>query len=602
MLDDRSERERREEGQAANDQDRSDQQTDEERTVGREGAGRGGNRLLGDERTGNRERRHDDQEAADEHDDTERGVVPWSIGRQTSKGRTVIRRCGTVGIEDLREAVRAGIADSGDRRRQHGRDGGEDQHAERQAKHGKHRHLHFLGLDLLAEIFRRAADHQACDEDGDDDEHQDAVEAGADAADDDFAELQVDERDHAAKCRKAAEHAVDRAAGCRGRDDGEQRGGSDAEANFLAFHIAALDAKRMDQRIACCLGPVGHDHAGDEQRAHRGQDGPALTLAADHAAEDVGQRSTDGEDRQHLDEVGERVRVLERMSGVGVEETAAIRAEHLDGKLRGNRANGDRLLHAFERRRIDIGAERLRHAKIDVYQRQNDADRQQDIERRADHIDPEIADRLARGARECADQRDGDGNAGCRRHEVLHRQAGHLHEVGHRAFAAIVLPIGIGDEAGRRVERQIWLNRSHAGRVIRQTALQSLQQVKSDEAGEAEQQHGDRIGRPVLLFAFVRAGQAIKPPLQGTEDKGEECALAGKDTRHVTAERFDEQEKDPNVKEDLKPSVEGHGSNFPYPAPLEALGANESIDQVSGEKERHAATENVIEKHCRLSD
>ncbi|GES43726.1 hypothetical protein RsS62_29780 [Rhizobium dioscoreae] len=106
----------------------------------------------------------------------------------------------------------------------------------------------------------------------------------------------------------------------------------------------------------------------------------------------------------------------------------------------------------------------------------------------------------------------------------------------------------------------------------------------------------------MLLFAFIRAGQTIKPPFHRTEDEREEGALAGKDTRHVTAERFDEQEKDPDINEDLKPSVEGHGGNFPYPALSEALGANESIDQVDGEKDRHAATENVIEKHCRLSD
>ena len=34
---------------------------------------------------------------------------------------------------------------------------------------------------------------------GEDDEHQDAVEAGADAADDDLAELHVDQRDQAAE-------------------------------------------------------------------------------------------------------------------------------------------------------------------------------------------------------------------------------------------------------------------------------------------------------------------------------------------------------------------------------------------------------------------
>ena len=49
------------------------------------------------------------------------------------------------------------------------------------------------------------------------------------------------------------------------------------------------------------------------------------------------------EDRQHLHEVGQRRRVLERVRGVGVEEAAAVGAEHLDGLLRGDRAHGQRL-------------------------------------------------------------------------------------------------------------------------------------------------------------------------------------------------------------------------------------------------------------------
>ena len=44
-------------------------------------------------------------------------------------------------------------------------------------------------LDLLAQILRRASNHQPGDEDREDGEDQQAVEAGADAAEDDLAEL-----------------------------------------------------------------------------------------------------------------------------------------------------------------------------------------------------------------------------------------------------------------------------------------------------------------------------------------------------------------------------------------------------------------------------
>ena len=75
------------------------------------------------------------------------------------------------------------------------------------------------------------------------DEQQHAVEAGADAADDDLAELHVDQRDHAAERREAIVHGVDRAAGGGRRDDREQRRQGDAEADLLAFHVAAGRAR-----------------------------------------------------------------------------------------------------------------------------------------------------------------------------------------------------------------------------------------------------------------------------------------------------------------------------------------------------------------------
>ena len=63
----------------------------------------------------------------------------------------------------------------------------------------QHRHLHVVGLDFLAEIFRRAADHQSGDEHGEHDEDEHSVKTRADAAEDDFAELNVEQRHEAAE-------------------------------------------------------------------------------------------------------------------------------------------------------------------------------------------------------------------------------------------------------------------------------------------------------------------------------------------------------------------------------------------------------------------
>ncbi|MNL24772.1 hypothetical protein D3C87_1462210 [compost metagenome] len=198
-------------------------------------------------------------------------------------------------------------------------------------------------------------------------------------------------------------HGVDRTAGGSGGDDRKERRECHAEASFLAFHVASGKAEAVHQRISGRFRPIGHCNTGDEQNTHGSKDCPALTGVADHTAEDVGEGSTDREDRHHLDHVGDGIRVFERMRGIGIEETAAIGAEHLDRQLRRYRADCDRLPRAFKRLGADISAKRLRHAEPYVNQGKHDTGRQQDVERRAHHIHPEIADGLAGSAREGAD-------------------------------------------------------------------------------------------------------------------------------------------------------------------------------------------------------
>ena len=47
---------------------------------------------------------------------------------------------------------------------------------------------------------------------------------------------------------------------------------------------------------------------------------------AGHPAQGYRERRADEEDREHLQEIGERRRILERMRAVGVEEAAAVGA------------------------------------------------------------------------------------------------------------------------------------------------------------------------------------------------------------------------------------------------------------------------------------
>ena len=64
------------------------------------------------------------------------------------------------------------------------------------------------------------------------------------------------------------------------------------------------------------------------------------------------------------------------------------------------------------------------------------------------------------------------------------REAEHLHEVGHRAFAAVVLPIGVGDEAHCRVESEIGGNARLSRRIERQDGLKTHQSIENEEAAE----------------------------------------------------------------------------------------------------------------------
>jgi len=262
-----------------------------------------------------------------------------------------------------------------------------------------------------------------------------------------------------------------------------------------------------------------------------------------------------------------RGRVLERMRRIGVEEAAAVGAEHLDRDLRGDRPDRDGLLATFERGGLDIRAKRLRYALPDQEQRVDDADRQQDVERATRDIDPEVAHRLGRGAREAANERHCQHDAGRRGEEILVRQAEHLHEVGQRAFAAVVLPIGVGDEAHRRVEGKILGHRRLLGRIERQQGLQAHQCIEDDKAADMEEQHGDRVGDPVLLAFRIDPAHPIERGFDRLQDRGQKSALAAEDARHVPTERHDECDHNGTIEKNLNPANEGHGGNTFRTAP-----------------------------------
>ena len=96
------------------------------------------------------------------------------------------------------------------------------------------------------------------------DEH--AVKPGPNPTDNDFTELDVEQRHKTPERRERIVHGVDRAAGGVGGHRGEQGGIEDAEAHFLSLHVApgGHDAQVLMNGIATRLGPPTEKNAGQE--------------------------------------------------------------------------------------------------------------------------------------------------------------------------------------------------------------------------------------------------------------------------------------------------------------------------------------------------
>jgi hypothetical protein len=222
-----------------------------------------------------------------------------------------------------------------------------------------------------------------------------------------------------------------------GGDAGEQSALGDAEAHFLALHVAAglgragrrLDANLRQQRRA---GLFRHDddrQEQDQQRAHDAVQNPGLPAVADHLAEAEHDRTRQHDHQQRLHQVGDGGCILKRMRGVGIEEAAAIGAQMLDGLKRGYRPECDRLVSSLHRMRGDDGGEGLRLTLLDHQQREHERSRHQHARREADEVTVEIAEIGATVLhREGADERHCDDESSGGRSEHREGDCRHLTE------------------------------------------------------------------------------------------------------------------------------------------------------------------------------
>ena len=219
------------------------------------------------------------------------------------------------------------------------------------------------------------------------------------------------------------------------------------------------------------------------------------------------------------------------------------------------------LRRAFDRRRGRITVEGLHHALLHEHDRNQDRQRQQDVERAARKIGPKIPDAVRLLAHKPTRQRDGDRDAGRSAHEIVHRQTGHLREVTHCRFAGIRLPVRIRHEADRGVEREGEGNVRQVLRIERQPLLRHFHDQQHDAADDVEHEHRDRVGLPRHLLRRRDAGKFVDAPLNRPEWARQKMALSRKHPRQEFPERRGDGDQSGDEKRQLKEIAFVHMQN-----------------------------------------
>ncbi|MNF78653.1 hypothetical protein D3C84_608450 [compost metagenome] len=322
-------------------------------------------------------------------------------------------------------------------------------------------------------------------------------------------------------------HAVDRAVGGGRGGHRPQHGRGSPEACFLAFQrCGLLDRCIVQARVRLVFSPQRHRTADQEQREHAADDGPALAQILDVMPEGEHQRCGNQNDRGDLEQVAPGRGVLERMRRVDTEEATTVGTQLLDCNLAGRRPQWNHLVNALHSQRIHILCEGLWHTLPDQEQRQQQAQRQQAIERGAGHVDPEVTEGLRRFATDTAAQRNQYRQAGGRTDEVLHGQADHLAQVAQGGLTAVGLPVGVGHETDRRVEGLGPLLARQMLRVERQVVLEQQDREQQQKAREVEREQRQGILLPTLFTRRVDPGHAITAALHRPQNRRQPSALA----------------------------------------------------------------------------
>ena len=198
------------------------------------------------------------------------------------------------------------------------------------------------------------------------------------------------------------------------------------------------------------------------------------------------------------------------------------------------------------------------NALPDEHERPDDRDRQQDVQDPAREVHPVVAERLGAASREPAEQGDRDREAGGRGGEVADGQHRGLGQVGRAGLTGVVLPVGVGLEAHRRVEGEVRAHRRDPALVEGQDVLQPQHHVAGDDRDGGHREHGDGVTLPRLLGGLVHPDDAVDDPLDRADDRAQEDPLPLHDAVDVPAEEGDDEDDRDRQRGEREEVVDGH--------------------------------------------
>jgi hypothetical protein len=121
------------------------------------------------------------------------------------------------------------------------------------------------------------------------------------------------------------------------------------------------------------------------------------------------------------------------------------------------------------------------------------------------------------------------------------------------------LPVGVGGEAGSRVEREIRTHRAEVLRIERQDSLQAENAIGEQAADKTEHQEGKGVLLPGLLLLRLNAEEPVEQPFEGAEERVEKrLSLSVQHPKDVKPHGFCQPEKQGHKQHQLKPSVDCH--------------------------------------------